>query len=113
MARVSVSGSGTAGGWESGEGEGSGKEPADEAMCMGRRQSGVLVKEAGVESSARLRFARNELRKAMRRLALACDLVAKHFDRSEHVFEVRPRRRGAINSGRVLHRLGHTYLQMF
>lgn len=48
--------------WASGDG--GGRELVEEAMLMGRRESGVLVKEFGAESSARDKFARRELRKA-------------------------------------------------
>ena len=107
-----MSDSRTAGGWASGEGEGGGNEPVDEAGLVGRRQSGVLLKEVGAESSAKLRFARNELRKAMRRLSLASDLVAKALNGVDTFSRFAQGGRGIMNSGRVLHRLGQTYLQM-
>jgi len=37
----------------------------EDVMLMGRRESGVFVSEVGAESSARVIFARRELRKAV------------------------------------------------
>lgn len=46
-------------------GDGGGSEPVEEAKLMGRRESGVFVREVGVESwSRRVMFARREFRKA-------------------------------------------------
>lgn len=50
--------------WASGEGRGAEREPVDEAMLMGRRQSGVLAREGGAESDSRTRFALSVVRNA-------------------------------------------------
>lgn len=59
---VSVASLVLSGGFASGEG--GGREPVEDAMLTGRRESGVFVREVGAESSARVMFARRELRKA-------------------------------------------------
>lgn len=50
--------------WASGEGKGAGKAPVEEAILIGRRQSGVLAKEGGAESDSRTRFALKVVRNA-------------------------------------------------
>ena len=54
----------------SGDGSGAVREPVEEVMWMGRRESGVLVSEGGVESSSMVRLERRVVRKAKRRLLL-------------------------------------------
>lgn len=57
-------GSATIDGCASGEGRGGGREPVEEAIGVGRNESGVLTRDGGVESFSKFRFARSELRKA-------------------------------------------------
>ena len=53
-----------------GHGSGAVREPVDDVMLMGRRESGVLVREGGVESSSMVRLERRVVRKAVWRVLL-------------------------------------------